>query len=83
MRKTGQTVLLKGNFIRVCFSYQRIVQISIEKQLDSMSPIASREGSVPDFLRKPIATCDFPGGADQPPPLALLWIRPYLGVPLF
>ena len=25
-------------------------------------PIASRGGSVPVFLRKPIATCDFPGG---------------------
>ena len=25
-----------------------------------MGPIASRGGSVPEFLRKPIATCDFP-----------------------
>ena len=25
-------------------------------------PIASREGSVPVFLRKSLATCDFPGG---------------------
>ena len=44
-------------------SYQRIsqraVQISLEKQLDPSGPIASPRGSVPEFLRKPIATCDF------------------------
>ena len=29
--------------------------------------IASRGRSVPDFLRKPIATCDFPGGGGPDP----------------
>ena len=26
---------------------------------EAIGPIASREGSIPEFLRKPIATCDF------------------------
>ena len=30
--------------------------------MDPLGPIASRGGSVPVFLRKHIATCDFPGG---------------------
>ena len=36
----------------------------------SSSPSASREVPVPYFLRKPKATCDFPGDADPLPPLA-------------
>ena len=50
------------------FSYQRnqqrAVKKPVEKQLDLMDPIASPRVSVPDFLRKPIATCDFPGDPD-------------------
>ena len=34
-------------------------------------PIAPRGGSVPVFLRKPIATCDFPGGSESPFPCLL------------
>ena len=49
---------------------QRAVQTSLEKQLD-LSPIASGGGSVPVFLRKSIATCDFPGGwGGGPDPLS-------------
>ena len=33
-------------------------------------------GSVPELLRKYIATCDFPGWADSLPPVPL-WIRPW------
>ena len=47
---------------------QTAVKTSLEKQLDPRVPIASREGSVPVFLRKPIATCDFPGGSGRPVP---------------
>ena len=64
------------------FSYQRISQrvvwISLEKQLDPRDPIASRWGSVPVFVEKHIATCDFPGvsGAlpHPPPPWTRHWI---------
>ena len=42
------------------FSHQRIlqrdVQTALEMQLDPMSPFTSRGWSVPEFLRKPIAT---------------------------
>ena len=52
------------------FSHQRIsqgaVRISLEKQLEPMGPSASRERSLPVFLRKPITTCDFQaGGLDR------------------
>ena len=30
-------------------------------QLDPVGPIASRWVSVPEFLKKPVATCDFQG----------------------
>ena len=43
----------------------------IEKQLDPRGPIASRGGSAPVLLKKPIATCDFPRGdvrIASPPP---------------
>ena len=42
-----------------------------------LGPIASRGGSVPANLRKPIATCDFPG-AYRPPEPAPLWIRKFV-----
>ena len=59
------------------FSHQRISQRVVrtfpQKQLDPLGPIASGGGSVPDFLRKPIDTCDFPGGGPDPlPPPPLL-----------
>ena len=49
---------------------QRAIRTSFEKQLDPKGPIASRGGVgvVPEFVRKPIVTCDFPGGADPLPP---------------
>ena len=34
-------------------------------------------GSVPEFLRKPIATCDFPGRVPDPLPPPPFWIRPW------
>ena len=33
-----------------------------------MGPIASQRGSEPEFLRKQLVTCDFPGGRDPSPP---------------
>ena len=66
----------------VLLSYQRISQRAlrtfIEKQLDprgSTGPVASRGGSVPEFLRKPIAACDFRGESGPPFPH---WPRQYL-----
>ena len=55
-------------------SHQRVSQTSFEKQLDPRGPIASQEGSVLEFLRKPIANYDFPGGGGPCPPL---WIHPW------
>ena len=43
------------------------LQTSIEKQLDPRGPIASRGGSVSEFLREPIATRDVRGGGVQTP----------------
>ena len=45
-------------FFCFAFSHQHIS----ERAVRTLVPIASRGGSVPDFLRKPMATCDFPGG---------------------
>ena len=59
-------VLTRWFFLGHCIS-QRAVRASIEMQLDPRSPIASRGGSVPVFLWKPIATCDFPGGGGPDP----------------
>ena len=47
---------------------QRVVRTSFEKQLDPRGPIASRGVSVPERLRTPIATYDFPGVPDPLPP---------------
>ena len=44
--------------------------------LTYLGPIASQGKTVPIFQRKPIATCDFPGGEGCPDPLSLIWIRP-------
>ena len=46
---------------------QRVIRTSLEKQLDRMSPIASRGGSVPVFLEEQLAACDFPGGGGPNP----------------
>ena len=44
---------------------QRAVQTSLKKQIDPIRvSIASRGESVPEFLRKPIATCEFQGGGE-------------------
>ena len=51
---------------------QRAVRASLEKQLDQRGPIASQGGSVPEFLKKPIATCDFLGGKMDLPRLLTL-----------
>ena len=48
---------------------QKIVSFSAAMR-NARGPIASRRGSVPKFLRKPIATCDFPGGVDL---LCICW----------
>ena len=53
-----------------CFSKQRapqsVVQTSLKKQ---RGPIASQGRSIPIFLRKRVATCDFPGGPELLSPL--------------
>ena len=58
-----------GGVLTTFFRHQRIkqrtVHASIEKQLDLKDPIASRGGSVPVFLSKPILLCDFPGGGGE------------------
>ena len=56
-----------GFFCQECIS-QRAVWTSLEKQLDLRGPIAFRGVSVPEFIRKPIATCDFPGVGRSPVP---------------
>ena len=42
-----------------------------------LHPIASRAGSLPVFLRKSIATCDYPGWRGGLNPLSTLWIHAY------
>ena len=78
MRKSGKFCQGVGGGGPTFFSHQRISQrtawTSLEKQLDPMGPMASRWGSVPEFLRKPIATYDFPGWGSGP--LSPFWIRP-------
>ena len=54
-------------FCQECIS-QRAVWTSPEKQLDPRGLIAFRWVSVPEFIRKPIVTCDFPGGGRSPVP---------------
>ena len=46
---------------------QRAVRTSLEKQLDPLGSNCYSRGSLPVFIRKHIATCDFPGGLDQSP----------------
>ena len=36
---------------------------------EAMAGTRTGRGSVPEYLRKPIPTCDFPGGSGPPPPL--------------
>ena len=48
----------------------RTIRTYLEKQLDPKGPIASQGGPVPVFLRKHIATCNFPKWSGPPvPPL--------------
>ena len=62
--------------IHLALTWPIIIQISLKKQLDPIRcPIASRGRSVPVFLRKPTATCNFRGMSA--PPSAPLWIRPF------
>ena len=56
---------------------QRSVRTSVEKQLDPRAPIASRGWSVPELLRRPIATCDCPRVGGCPDPLSPISIRPW------
>ena len=59
-----------GFFCFLCHQHilQRAVQTSLKKQLDPMGPIASQGVSIPEFLREPIAACDFKGGSEPPDP---------------
>ena len=43
---------------------QRTEWTSFENQLDPRGSNCFSRGSVPEFLRNPIATSDFPGGPD-------------------
>ena len=47
---------------------------------EAIGPIVPRGVSVPIFLRKPIATCDFPGGPDPLPPPAPPPLNPPMNV---
>ena len=55
------------------FRCQHISQRAEPTSLDlgpkgsNLGPVASQGGSVPVFLRKHIATCDFPGGGGADP----------------
>ena len=51
---------------------KRAIRTTLEKQLDPMGPIASRGVSLPVFLKKPVATCDFPGGGGSRPSIPSL-----------
>ena len=66
-------------FFSPFFCHQRIseraVRTALEKQLDPRGPIASRRGSVQEFIRKSIATCYYPVGGPDPLPHPR-WIRP-------
>ena len=42
--------------------FHRVPTEHTREEFDSMGPIASRGVSVPEFLRKHIAICDFPEG---------------------
>ena len=48
-------------FSHHCIILQRDVQTSLQKQFDPMAPIASGGKSGPEFIRTPIASCDFTG----------------------
>ena len=63
-----------------------MVWTSIKKHLDPQDPIASQGRSIQVFLRKPTATCDFPGGKRNlmtPCPTPLLDLRKGLHVHVF
>ena len=68
-------IYTRGGPNNVFFSHQHILQRvvwnSLEKQLDPWGPIASRRGSVPEFLRKLIAACDLGPDPLSPPPLSI------------
>ena len=49
-------------------AFHRGPRASIEKQLDSMGSFASQVGPVPEFFKKTIANCDFPGMGQVPTP---------------
>ena len=68
----GSRKFHQGNLNNVLFSHlsisQRAIQASLEKQLDPMGKISSLGVSIPELLRKPISTCDFPGQSGPPDP---------------
>ena len=54
-------------FLVISLFHKSAVWTSLEKQLNPSCPIASRGGgSVPVFLRTPIATCNFSRGDPYP-----------------
>ena len=58
-------------------SHERILQSAGRTSLENpLGPIASR-GDLPVFLRKTIATCDFPGVVGVRTPVSPLWARPW------
>ena len=53
----------KNSVTRVLFSHQRILQMAVRTSLPKgFKCFSTLGGSVPVFLRIPIATCDFLGG---------------------
>ena len=61
-----------GNVFLSSTYFTQDLRTSLEKQLDPRSNCFSR-GVLPVFLKKQIATCDFPVGG--PEPLSPLWIH--------
>ena len=74
IRKSVLTWFIRFFFFSCCTDLPR------EAIGPARGPIASRGGSVPVLLRKPIPICNFPGGGGGLDPMSTLWIRPWANV---
>ena len=59
-----------GNFFSNSSTNFKKGRPKLHREAIRLGQIASKEGSVPVFLRKPITTCDFHGDPDPLPPLS-------------